>query len=82
MQLLKVGDLVETPPKEMHALKIGKKGNQFIARHKFYSIYHLINNILLLPIKDQSGDKFIFKDSIYDPENIKSGFIYHPNDTG
>ena len=30
MKLLKVGDLVETPPNEMHALKIGKKGNQFI----------------------------------------------------
>ena len=30
MKLLKVGDLVETPPKEMHALKIGKKGNQFV----------------------------------------------------
>lgn len=68
--------------KETGIIVIEKKGNQFIARHKFYSIYHLINNILLLPIKDQSGDKFIFKDSIYDPENIKSGFIYHPNDTG
>ena len=30
MKLLKVGDLVETPPNEMHALKIGKKGNEFI----------------------------------------------------
>ena len=29
MKLLKVGDLVETPPNEMHALKIGKRGNQF-----------------------------------------------------
>ena len=29
-KLLRVGDLVETPPNEMHALKIGKKGNQFI----------------------------------------------------
>ncbi|HBO87701.1 MAG TPA: hypothetical protein DD620_03000, partial [Verrucomicrobia bacterium] len=27
---LKVGDLVETPPNEMHALKIGKNGNEFI----------------------------------------------------
>ena len=30
MKLLKVGDLVETPPYEMHALKIGKNGNEFI----------------------------------------------------
>jgi len=30
MKLLKVGDLVETPPNEMHALKIGNKGNEFI----------------------------------------------------
>ena len=30
MKLLKVGDLVETPPNEMHALKIGSKGNEFI----------------------------------------------------
>ena len=30
MKLLTVGDLVETPPNEMHALKIGKKGNEFI----------------------------------------------------
>ena len=29
-KLLKVGDLVETPPYEMHALKIGKYGNEFI----------------------------------------------------
>jgi len=29
-KILKVGDLVETPPNEMHALKIGKKGNEFI----------------------------------------------------
>ena len=30
MKLLKVGDLIETPPNEMHALKIGKNGNEFI----------------------------------------------------
>ena len=30
MKLLKVGDLVETPPNEMHALKITKEGNEFI----------------------------------------------------
>lgn len=30
MKLLKVGDMVETPPYEMHALKIGKNGNEFI----------------------------------------------------
>ena len=30
VKLLKVGDLVETPPNEMHALKIGKNGNEFI----------------------------------------------------
>ena len=30
MKLLKVGDLVETPPYEMHALKICKNGNEFI----------------------------------------------------
>ena len=30
MKLLKVGDLVETPPNEKHALKIGKNGNEFI----------------------------------------------------
>ena len=30
MKLLKEGDLVETPPNEMHALKIGKDGNEFI----------------------------------------------------
>ncbi len=29
-KLLKVGDLVSTPPYEIHALKISKKGNQFI----------------------------------------------------
>lgn len=29
-KVLKVGDLVETPPNEMHALKIGTKGNEFI----------------------------------------------------
>ena len=29
-KVLKVGDLVETPPNEMHALKIGAKGNEFI----------------------------------------------------
>ena len=27
---LKYGDLLETPPNEMHALKIGKNGNEFI----------------------------------------------------
>ena len=30
MKLCKVGDLVETPPNEMHALKITKDGNEFI----------------------------------------------------
>ena len=30
MKLLKVGDLIKTPPNEMHALKIGSKGNEFI----------------------------------------------------
>ena len=30
MKTLKVGDIVETPPNEMHALKIGKYGNEFI----------------------------------------------------
>tara|TARA_Y100000768_G_C23887787_1_gene638535 strand:+ start:191 stop:577 length:387 start_codon:yes stop_codon:yes gene_type:complete len=30
MKLLKAGDMVETPPYEMHALKIGKNGNEFI----------------------------------------------------
>ena len=30
MKILKVGDLVETPPNEMHALKIRKDGNEFI----------------------------------------------------
>ena len=30
MKVLRVGDLVETPPNEMHALKIGKNGNEFI----------------------------------------------------
>ena len=29
-KLLKVGDLVSTPPYEVHALKIQKNGNQFI----------------------------------------------------
>ena len=29
-ETIKVGDLVETPPNEMHALKIGSKGNEFI----------------------------------------------------
>ena len=29
-KLLKVGDLVSTPPYEIHALKIQKNGNQFI----------------------------------------------------
>ena len=30
MKVLKYGDLLETPPNEMHALKIGKDGNEFI----------------------------------------------------
>ena len=30
MKILKVGDLVETPPNEMHALKIRQDGNEFI----------------------------------------------------
>ena len=30
MKILKVGDLVETPPNEMHALKIRKDGNEFV----------------------------------------------------
>ena len=30
MKILKVGDLVETPPNEMHALKIRKYGNEFV----------------------------------------------------
>ncbi len=30
MKVLKYGDLLETPPNEMHALKIGKNGNEFI----------------------------------------------------
>ena len=29
-KILKVGDLLSTPPYEIHALKISKKGNQFI----------------------------------------------------
>ena len=29
-KILKVGDLVSTPPYEIHALKISQKGNQFI----------------------------------------------------
>ena len=30
MKILKHGYLIETPPNEMHALKIGKNGNEFI----------------------------------------------------
>ena len=30
VKVLKVGDFVETPPNEMHALKIGKNGNEFV----------------------------------------------------
>ena len=30
VKVLKVGDFVETPTNEMHALKIGKNGNEFV----------------------------------------------------
>jgi dTDP-4-dehydrorhamnose 3,5-epimerase-like enzyme len=32
--ILKKGDLVSTPPKEIHALKIGKFGNEFVVFSK------------------------------------------------
>ena len=53
MKLLNVGDLVETPPKEMHALKIGKKGNQFI-----------VFTIGKRGGKDYENDTFRFKPSL------------------
>lgn len=32
--IAKKGDLISTPPREVHALKIGKKGNQFVVFSK------------------------------------------------
>ena len=53
MKLLKVGDLVETPPYEMHALKIGKKGNEFV-----------VFTIGKRGGKDYEGDTFRFKPTL------------------
>ena len=53
MKLLKVGDLVETPPNEMHALKIGKNGNEFI-----------VFTMGKRGGKDYEGDTFRFKPSL------------------
>ena len=68
--------------KETGIVVIEKNGDKYIARHKFYSIYHLANNILELPKDDKSEGKFLFDNGIYNPLNIKSGFIFHTDDTG
>ena len=52
-KLLKVGDLVETPPNEMHALRIGKRGNEFI-----------VFTTGLRGGKDYEADTFRFKPTI------------------
>ena len=53
MKLLNVGDMVETPPYEMHALKIGKKGNEFI-----------VFTVGKRGGKDYEGDTFRFKPTL------------------
>ena len=53
MKLLKVGDMVETPPNEMHALKIGKYGNEFI-----------VFTVGKRGGKDYENDTFRFKPSL------------------
>ncbi len=61
---------------------IERKNNKYIARHKFNSIYQFVNNFFDLPVNDKSNGKFLFDNDYYNPSNIKSGFVFHPNDTG
>ena len=61
---------------------IERKNNKYIAKHKFNSIYQFVNHYFDLPVEDNSKDKFLFDNNYYNPQNIKSGFIFHPNDTG
>ena len=61
---------------------IEKVGEKYIAQHKFNSIYEFVNNFFDLPEEDTSNGKFLFNRGFYSPENIKSGFIFDPNDTG
>lgn len=67
---------------ETGIIVIERKNNKYIARHKFHSIYQFVNNYFDLPVEDNSKDKFLFNNNYYNPPNIKSGFIFHPNDTG
>ena len=67
---------------ETGIIVIERVNDKYIARHKFNSIYQFVNNYFDLPMKDKSNGKFLFNDNYYNPSNIKSGFIFHPNDTG
>ena len=67
---------------ETGILVIERISDKYIVRHKFNSIYHLANSIIKLPSDDTSGGKFLFQGGDYSPNNIKSGFIFNPQDTG
>ena len=68
--------------KETGILIIERIEGKYIARHMYNSIHHLANSIIKLPTQNLSRDKFLFKGGDYNPKNIKSGFIFNPNDTG
>ena len=67
---------------ETGILVIERINDKYIVRHKFNSIYHLANSIIKLPRNDSSKGKFLFQGGDYSPNNIKSGFIFNPQDTG
>ena len=58
---------------------IERKDGKYIARHKFYSINGIANQLLELPINNDGLDKFIFKPGdTYNPKNVNKGFIFVP----
>ena len=67
---------------ETGILVIERINGKYFVRHKFNSISDLANSIIKLPINDSSGGKFLFEGGDYSPTNIKSGFVFNPQDTG
>ena len=55
-----------------------QENGKYIARHQFESIHDFVNNILELPAEDNSAGRFLFGEKdVYNPKNIKSGYIYN-----
>ena len=52
---------------ETGIIVIERVNDNYIARHKFDSIYQFVNNYFDLPIQDRSNGKFLFNDDYYNP---------------